>query len=373
MRVGVVLEQALAPVPGGTGRYSREVAAALSAAAPDGWGVQGWTAWHCDPSPARIPGVAGPRRLPLGRRALAAAWERGRGPDVDADVVFAPTLLVPPARRAPLVVTVHDAVPWTHPETLTPRGVAFHRRMAARVARQAAAVAVPTAAVAAELATVLPLREPPVVVGEGVAASLVPPPDAAARRRRLGVPGDGYLLSLATLEPRKGLDVALAALARPEAPPLPLVLVGRPGWGGVDPQAEAARLGLPPGRVRVLGALSDPDVAAVLAGATALVAPSRAEGFGLPVLEAMSLGVPVVSSDVPALAEVGGTATCRVPVGDPGALAGALARVCADPAWRAQLAAAGRRQAGRYSWARTAELLWPVLAGAHRAARRTAP
>jgi glycosyltransferase involved in cell wall biosynthesis len=196
MRIAVLLEQCLAPVPGGTARYSREVAAALAGAAGPGEEVSGWTAAHRSTSAARVEGVRGPRRLPMGRRALAAAYERGTGPGPrGADLVHAPTLLAPPRRGRPLVVTVHDAVPWTHPETLTPRGVAWHRRMGVRVARDADAVVVPTRAVADELARVLPLREDRVhVVGEGVGEALRLPGDPAeadARAARLGLPAGG--------------------------------------------------------------------------------------------------------------------------------------------------------------------------------------
>ena len=367
----MIVEQCLAPVPGGTGRYARELAGALAATAPAGSTVTGWTAWHRDRTAARVDGVGGPRVLPLPRRALVAAWERGLGPAPGpADVVHAPTLLAPPRRRTrgrhtPLVVTVHDAVPWTHPQTLTPRGVAWHRRMAQHAARAADRVVVPTRAVADELRAVLPALagDRLVVIGEGVSASLAAvPPDAGARADRLRLPEQGYLLSLATLEPRKGLDVLLAALADPAAPAVPLLVVGQPGWGGVDPAAAAARLGLPAGRVRLLGRLPDEDLAVVLHRAAALVAPSRAEGFGLPVLEAMAAGVPAVTSDAPALVEVGGGATLVVPRDDPRALAAALRMLLEDQELRARLAAAGPRRAARFGWADAAHALWTVYA-----------
>ncbi len=362
-RLAVLLEQCLAPVPGGTGRYSRELAAALAATAPAGATVTGWTAYHRDTTAARVSTVDGPHRLPLPRRALAAAWERGTGPAPRGDVVHAPTPLAPPRRGRPLVVTIHDAVPWTHPQALTPRGVAWHRRMAGLAARTADRIVVPTRAVADDLAAVLPLRPDRVaVVGEGASADLHPPADAQERAARLDLPDGGYLLSLATLEPRKGLDVLLAALAHPDAPDLPLLVVGQPGWGGVDPLAEAARLGIRPGRVRVLGRIDDPDLAVVLSRATALAAPSRAEGFGLPLLEAMAAGVPVVSSDAPALVEVGGGAAVVVPREDAPALAAALAGVAGDSGLRARLAAAGRRRAAAYTWEGAARTLWELYA-----------
>ncbi|MDQ1710385.1 MAG: hypothetical protein QOG49_1770, partial [Frankiaceae bacterium] len=211
MRVALVLEQLLSRVPGGTGRYARELAAALAASAPDGSTVTGWVGAHGDFAAARVAGVQGPQRLAIGHRALAVAWERGVGPAPrGADVVHAPTLLMPPRRRTPIVVTIHDAVPWTHPETLTARGVAFHRRMGARAAAYADRVIVPSQATAAALAAVVDFGDRVRVVPMGVSAAVTPPSDARVRRRELGLP-DRYLVTVATLEPRKGLDVLLDA------------------------------------------------------------------------------------------------------------------------------------------------------------------
>jgi glycosyltransferase involved in cell wall biosynthesis len=357
-RVAFLLEQCLAPIPGGTARYSRELARALAVVAPAGSLVEGWTALHASTAPAVVPGVAGPHRLPLGRRPLIAAWERGVGPVPRGDLVHAPTLLAPPSRGRPLVVTIHDAVPWTHPETLTQRGVAWHRRMGARAAASAGLVIVPTRAVADELGEFLDLGDRVRVVPEG-ADTLTVPPDAAARRERLGVP-ESYLFTFATLEPRKGLDLALSALAENVAPDLPLLVSGQPGWGGVDLAATAASLGLREDRVRPLGHLGDEDLAAVLETAVALVAPSRAEGFGLPVVEAMSLGVPVVCSDAPALVEVTAGAALTVPVGEVLGLAEALRSVAEDAGLRSRLSSLGRARAAGMTWAAAAEATWGV-------------
>ena len=358
MHVAFVLEQCLSPVPGGTGRYAAELSTAL--AGRPGMTVSGWVAWHRDVEAARRPGVSGPRRLALPRRPLIAAWERGLGPGLrrgNPDVVHAPTLLAPPRGSRPLVVTIHDAVPWTHPETLTSRGVRWHRAMAERVARTADAVVVPTFAVQRALGAHLELPHV-AVVGEGVSSQLRSvPADADERVRRMELPPSGYLLSLATVEPRKGLDVLLAALADPAAPDLPLVVIGQAGWGGVDPARMAAELGLSPGRLRLLGRVPDDDLVVALHGATALVVPSRAEGYGLPVLEAMAAGTPVVTSDDPALVEVGGDATRQAPVGDAAALACLLAEVVGDAGMREQMVRAGRERAAVITWDSAAEQL----------------
>jgi glycosyltransferase involved in cell wall biosynthesis len=363
----VLLEQLLAPVPGGTGRYSRELTAALAATAPAGWTVGSAVARHADPTPAIIPGVEGPHLLPLPRQALVAAWDC-RIPSwgiplwPGGDAVHAPTPLAPPAARrgCELVVTVHDTVPWTHPDGLTRRGVGWHRRMVKRAARRADALVVPTAAVAHDLPRHVPCQARVYVVGEGVTAAVTRLPEGAAGiATRLRLP-PRYVLAVGTLEPRKGIDTLLAALAAPHAPDLPVVLAGQPGWGSLDPAALARQSGLDPARVHMLGRITDQELAVVLHGAAVLAAPSLAEGFGLPVLEAMAAGVPVVHSDVPALVEVAGGAGVTVQRNDPAALAAALRAVLSDPGTAQAMSAAGRRRAERFSWERTARRVWSV-------------
>src|SRR5438552_968697 len=226
MRVALILEQCLNRVPGGTGRYTREMAKAIAVGNDSASTVTGWTAAHRNVDAARIAPLQGPRSLGLPRRALAAAWERGAGPAPRAaDIIHAPTLLAPPRRSVPLVVTIHDAVPWTHPEALTLRGRNWHRRMGERVAGSADAVVVPTRAVAAELSQHLELGGRVHVVGEGVSLELAEPPDADARIAAMALP-EKYFALVGTVEPRKGIDIALDALAMLSAPRLPLVLVG---------------------------------------------------------------------------------------------------------------------------------------------------
>ena len=344
MRVGVLLEQCLAPVPGGTGRYSRELFRALRQTAPAGSDVEGWTAWHR--APLRFPQHQGAvetraRRLALPRRPLIAAWEHGRGPGVRADVVHAPTPLHPPRRGRPLVVTVHDAVPWTHPETLTPRGVAWHRTVIARAAATADLIVVPTRAVAVELDRHLAMRDV-LVVGEGVSPDLAVPADADERAARLQLP-ERYLLTVATLEPRKGLRELVAALDGS----LPLLCAGPQGWG------EA------PAGARLLGHVSDADLAVLISRATALVVPSYDEGFGLPLLEGMSLGTPVLTSDAPALVEVAGGASLAVPLAE---LRDGIRQITTDEALRHRLRTEGPRRAVTFSWVNAAETLWRAYA-----------
>src|SRR6185295_10148075 len=142
---------------------------------------------------------------------------------------------------------------------------------------------------------------------------------------------------IGTIEPRKGLEVLAQAMTHVEG--LELVIAGPRGWGTVDT-----------GQARVLGRLTDDELAAVLHRATVLAAPSMAEGFGLPVLEAMAVGVPVVHSDAPALVEVAGGTGLVAERGDPVALAEAIRNVVGNPAeTRARVAAARARAAG-FTW-----------------------
>ncbi|MEV0678258.1 glycosyltransferase family 1 protein [Actinosynnema sp. NPDC050436] len=334
----VLAEQLLAPVPGGTGRHTRELAAALAATAPPGWEVTGVVSRQADVRAAQVPGVHGPRVLPLPRRALIAAWEHGVPYWPGGDAVHAPTPLAPPRGR--VVVTVHDVVPWTHPETLTARGAAWHRRVIGRAVSKAAAIVVPTAAVAEELRRHAPGSAPVRVVHNGVTGF-------PAERAVPDLP-DRYVLAVGTIEPRKGFDVLVRATAELG---VPLVVVGPQGWGGVDLRAP---------HVRLLGRLTDPELAHVLRRAAVLAAPSLAEGFGLPVVEAMAAGVPVVHSDAPALVEVAGGAGLVVPRGDRAALVAALRSVWREPEVADRAVAAGLARAEAFTWENAARAVWDV-------------
>jgi glycosyltransferase involved in cell wall biosynthesis len=341
VHLAVVAEQLRAPVPGGTGRYTQELLNALRETAGMGERVTDWYA------PGGIHSASVER---LRQPVLAELWRRGMGPSPHADCVFAPTLLVPPRRGRPLIATIHDAVPWTHPETLTARGARWHRDMAERVADSADVILTPTAAVAAELATHLSLPRVE-VLGEGVSDAIrTVPADAAQRAVRLGLP-DSFVLAVGTLEPRKGLDVVAAAMAEADWPDLPLLIAGPGGWGDAVPAAAD------PSRILLLGRLADPDLATVYARAAVLVMASRAEGFGLPVLEAMSHGVPVVISDAPALVEVAGGAAIVTPRGDASQLAAAVTRAIAE---RDLWSKAGAIRSKDFSWEASAVYLWEI-------------
>ncbi|MCW2587558.1 MAG: mannosyltransferase, partial [Frankiales bacterium] len=186
------------------------------------------------------------------------------------------------------------------------------------------------------------------VVGEGVSGDLVLPADADQRAAALGLP-DRFLLTVATLEPRKGLRELVAALR--EVPGIPLYCVGQPGWGDVAVPAGAD--------VHLLGRVPDADLAVLLDRATALVVPSYDEGFGLPLLEGMAAGTPVLTSTAPALVEVAGGAALSVPLPE---LVDGLRQVLDDEPLRARLRTAGPARAAQFSWDAAAARLWRAYA-----------
>lgn len=284
------------------------------------------------------------RAKPFPARGLQEAWARSELPPVEwltgrLDAFHATNFVLPPLRRAGGVVTVHDLA-FLHLTSTVSSASARYRALVPRSIRRAAVVITPSQAVADQVREAYDPRVPVLAVPHGVHpawASARPPSDAL--RARLGLPSS-YVLFVGTLEPRKDVRTLLAAhRLLPDAPPL--VLVGPPGWGE---------------EVDVSGALTpgylDEDVLRpVVAGAAALVLPSRDEGFGLPLLEALAAGTPVVASDLPVLREVGGTHVTYAPVGDAEAFAAALQAVLdapGDPAER-------RAHATRFTWAASAE------------------
>jgi glycosyltransferase involved in cell wall biosynthesis len=302
------------------------------------------------PAGVRPVGVAVPARL------VRAAWLRSSLPPLEwfagrADVAHGTSFVAPPMRRGGAVVTVHDLTPVRFPELVESDAAAFPALVAAAVDR-GAFVHTPSRFVAAEVVELLGVpAERVVAVPHGTPE--VGGGDAASGRAAAG--SERYVLAIGTVEPRKAypdLVRAFAAVAAAD-PELRLVVAGRQGWGA---DALAGTLGrLPPAirrRVRFTGWLPDRERDDLLAGAAVLAYPSRYEGFGLPPLEAMAAGVPVVATDAGSLPEVLGGAAALVPVGDVDALGEALvAALRLDGPARAAVVAAGRAHAASYTWA----------------------
>ncbi len=265
--------------------------------------------------------------------------------------------LLLPLRRVPTVLTVHDLIFRRYPAHhkrlnrwyLNTTMPLFCRRADAIIAvsEQSKRDVIEAYGIPADKIT---------VVYEAADPRFRPqPPDAvAAVRARYGLP-ERYVLFVSTIEPRKNLSRLLAAFERVHAAGLAdaLVIVGKRGWLF---DAFFADLERSPVRHAVLfpGFVPDADLPAVYAGAQVMAFPSEFEGFGLPVLEAMACGAPVVCSNTSSLPEVAGDAALLVDPLDVSALADALARVLQDAALREQMRARGLAQAARFSWARAA-------------------
>jgi glycosyltransferase involved in cell wall biosynthesis len=354
----VVAEQLRRRVPGGIGTYVRGLLGGMAAVRAAGVELPALTLYasrargHPDPLEAfghplvvsRLPGPV-----------LTRLWDRGivRAPS-GFDVVHAVSLAVPPAPRSVEVVAVHD-VAWQHrPEDYPERGRRWHAAALRRALDHATHFVVPSEVVARDLVHVGAPEKAVSVIPLG--ADHLPDPDdvaADALLERLGI-GDEFLLSVGTLEPRKNLGRLFAAygLARRSLPePWPLLVVGPPGWG---PEAEHGE------GIVFAGRVGDGTLAALYARARLLAYVPFEEGFGLPPVEAMRYGTPVVASPLPTT----GGASFEVDPTRVDDIVEGLVRVATDEELRAGLARAGRARAGGLTWEASARAhvdLWSSL------------
>ncbi len=353
LRVAVTVEQSWHVVPGGIATSTVELLRAL--AARGDLDLVGVAARHRHPpAPSFVPPVP-VRHLPIPRRVLYETWqllgipriERATGP---VDVVHDAGYVVPPA-RAPLVATVHDLFFLDHPEHYTWHSRLVLRRGFERARARARLVMCPSRA------TMAACREAGIDPGRlrlvpwGV-RSVAPTEDQREQVRRRYALDRPYVLFCGTLEPRKNIGRVLEAFETLDRSDVELVLAGPQGWKE-DLEAQLERLR---GRARVLGFVPRDDLSAVYAGASVVVYPSLAEGFGLPVLEAMTQGAPVVTSAGTATEEVAGDAALLVDPLDVDGIAAAIERLLADRALAAALGAAAQERAATFTWERSAEL-----------------
>lgn len=347
---------------GGVGRYVDGLIAALESAGAD-------FALVCQRADAERYGrlapsaqvVAGPPAI--AHRPARLAWEQTNLPmvaaQVGAEVVHSPHYTMPLRAGRPVVVTLHDATFFTEPSLHTSVKGTFFRSATRTALRRATRCLVPSKATRDEMVRVLqadPTRLD--VAYHGVDTLTFHPPSAAEREHvlaRLGLAGTSYVAFLGLLEPRKNVPALIRAWVRavqdrPDPPAL--VLAGGSGW---DDDVDAA-IAEVPGHLRVLrpGYLRFADLPGYLGGAILVAYPSHGEGFGLPVLEAMACGAPVLTTPRLSLPEVGGDAVAYTEP-DVESIAENLAALLDDDERRHRLAQAGLARSQEFTWAASAE------------------
>lgn len=299
-----------------------------------------------------------------------------------ADVYHGPAVFLPLVKLGyRTVVTIHDLVSFLFPATV-PRKYSLYMRLMTRLSvRSADRIIAVSGATKEDLARVLGVPDASVVViHEAVGPEFAVPPAAGEVERTLARYGirPPYCLFVGNLEPRKNLVRLIEAFALlrargpEEARACQLVLAGTRGWlyGGIFRAVEAHGLA---DTIVLTGYVPPADLPALYAGAACFVFPSLYEGFGLPVLEAMAAGAPVVASRVGAIPEVAGDAALLVDAGRPAEIADAVARVLAEAGLRERLVARGRARAREFTWERVARQTLAVYQAVHAAGRGASP
>ena len=311
-----------------------------------------------------LPSEVSAHRRPMVARPLRALWRRGPWPPIewwtgDIDLVWGPNTVVPPAKHAARVVMVHDLTAVHFPEMCT----ADVRRVPALLRREiidGAWINTPSQAVADDVVSTLdvdPARVRAIHLGAPAASDPDTRRQRAIRGRKFaGV--DHYLLSLGTLEPRKDIPSLVRAfdVIAPRRPDLHLLIAGPDGWGA---EAVGEVIAASPNRARIrrTGWLTDDQRDDLLAGTAAFVYPSLLEGFGIPPLEAMAAGVPVVATRTGSLPEVLDNAAAWAEPGDIDTLVTAIESTLDDPIAIDSLVRAGFERLTHFSWDRSTDEL----------------
>ncbi len=365
MRVAIDYRPALR-ARSGVGEYVHQVARALTKAYPDDSWTLFTSSWKDRPDPTVLSAFPGARisdhRIPVA--ALNFSWHWLEWPPIELiargsyDVAFSPHPLLMPARHAAQVVMIHDLDFLQHPERTHREIRRDYPRLVRAHARRAQRVIVPSHYTAGEVTRHLGLRGDAIVVA--------PPGIPEWREPPAGFAHDGYVLFMGTLEPRKnlaGLVEAFGRLCARRADVPKLVLAGR---ADAEPQPWLDAIRRPPlaGRVELLGYIEDRDRQRIYAGARVLVLPSFEEGFGMPALEAMSLGIPVVASNRAALPELVADAGVLIDPENVESIVAALDRVLSDSEFAESLGRRGLARSRRYQWRDTADAVRGAFCGA---------
>jgi glycosyltransferase involved in cell wall biosynthesis len=310
------------------------------------------------------PGATVHAAVPTARPARLA-WEQLRAPALAArlgiDVWHGPHYTIPLRLQIPAVTTIHDLTFFDHPEWHERAKVAFFRRMIPASAARAATIVAVSGLTARAIEEVLAPTAPVLTIAHGVdherfrPAPLGDPADMALLDP-LGV-RPPYVAFVGTIEPRKAVPTLVEAFARVagDHPGVRLVLGGADGWGTEEARAAIAGSGVATRVVRVRW-VPDEALPALLRQAAAVAYPSHEEGFGLPALEALACGAPLVTSAESPMAEFAGPAALLVPAGNAGALAWALNRLLTDTELTGRLREEGPKAAAAHTWEGSARL-----------------
>ncbi len=307
------------------------------------------------------------RSVPLTDRHLSILWQRLRLPipielvTGRLDILHSPDFVLPPTLARHKVLTVHDLSFMRCPECSSPALLEYLMRSVPRSVARAHLILADSQSTRRDLLDLLDVPPERVeVLYAGVEPRYAPQEAAAAQAaaRKYGL-AQPFILGLGTLQPRKNFARLIRAyhlLRQRHHVPHQLVIGGGRGWLYEDIDATIAELGLAE-QVRLVGFVDDADLPALYAGADLFAFPSLYEGFGIPILEAMGCGTPVVTADNSSLPEVAGDAALLVDPLDIEALADALWRVIDDGALRQTLVQRGYQQVQRYTWRAAAETL----------------
>ncbi|WP_214465747.1 glycosyltransferase [Microbacterium flavescens] len=364
----VMVDQLVVPTEPPLVEASRDLTRALIAGAPAGCEVEAIA--PAGGADIDLPGVASVRRTALPRRELAAALQLGVGTGIGGGMIHSPTLLAPLVRHDRVhdhdqtVVTVWDLRPWESPGELTRSAAAWHRAMLKRAVRFADAVVAPTHAIAQRLAELAPLGDRLRVVSGASPLGFAVPTDEVGRRRSIDLP-EGFVLLSGGPASSDGLEVGFAAIAA-SGVDLPVVVIDVEE--GHEPAVAelAAAAGLPERRLHVRGALDAADRAAVFGAALAFVAPSRRAAFPWRVVDALTLGIPLLAADSDVHREVIFDGGELVSAPDAAALADgladALSRSLASTAAADRLAVLAGDRGRSFSWREAADKVWHLHA-----------
>ncbi|MBQ7176353.1 MAG: glycosyltransferase family 4 protein [Victivallales bacterium] len=277
-------------------------------------------------------------------------WQQCVLPFMEYGALYAMAYTAPLLCRRPYLLNVHDVIALTHPDLCSCRNLLQMRALLPSSIRRASQVIVSTAYVATQVKRLFPKVKVEV-------APLGVDYDEFAKSEGTSPVAGPYFLFVGNIEPKKGLMTLLSAFLQKDWG-AKLVLAGRIGWKCGELLAIIKRF---PQRIIWLGRVSDAKLPALYHNALALIMPSIVEGFGLPVLEAMAAGTPVIHSNIPALMETAGGAGQSFELGNASSLAAAMKKIQDSAALRHELVEAGRKRAMQLNWKRRAQVTASLL------------